>query len=154
MDVPKILFNHPDFQGLLKIGCMNGIEIMVAFDIFMELCEVYELWDVNYHFLPQFDIIYFTAKQKRTSEFCDVYLPVLAKKSISPQRLLEIQHTIENRHAQSRLILFIKSVDGSSCCYKMSAGLSPPSPNETTTKKKCSGEKIQLVKSEIKNSMK
>lgn len=151
MNVSEAPFNHPEFQRIMNLGCKNRISAVLAFDTFMELCEVHELWYVEYHYLPEFDIIYFTAKHKQNSEFCDVYVPVLAKNKVSPQRLQQVQSAVENRHSQSRFILVIKSADGSSCCYKMSAGLSPPSLNETPSKKKCFAEKRQAIITEIKN---
>ncbi|XP_075222768.1 uncharacterized protein LOC142325207 isoform X2 [Lycorma delicatula] len=138
---------HP--VGMLMTGCQKQQNILLAFHTYLELCEVKVLWDVDYDYEKNLDIIYIKAKLKKNSEKSDYYVPISTSAIITPEWISTVQKKILGNNHDSSFILVIKERDSSSVYYKVSSGLVPPLSPETTKRKKSLEEKNKYLRSEL-----
>ncbi|RZF44990.1 hypothetical protein LSTR_LSTR001951 [Laodelphax striatellus] len=149
MSMPAAKIIHPVMQEMVSTGCKNQKAISLAFQTYMELCEVEILWNVEYHFSEELDLIYLSAADKPNGDE-NLYVPVSYLQIITPEWILEIRKQMEKRHENSIFTFVIRSEDSTSVHYKISPGLVAPLSPDAAKHKKLSDEKRQLFEHEIK----
>ncbi|XP_055528670.1 uncharacterized protein LOC129720855 [Wyeomyia smithii] len=64
-------------QDMRRLGCSRETHCATAYRLYLHLCEERCLWDVQYHYSQELDVIYLTArKQKDPSSATDIYIPM------------------------------------------------------------------------------
>lgn len=83
---PLIPFNL-QLKDIKSLGCSDLAINAATYRIYLDLCEVRKYEDVTYHFLKEFDLLYFKACKKldddNKSSEKEIIVPVLAAKKIS-----------------------------------------------------------------------
>ncbi|XP_053684890.1 uncharacterized protein LOC128734629 [Sabethes cyaneus] len=59
-----------------QLGCRNEVHCAAAYRLYLHLCEERCLWDVQYHYSAELDVIYITARKQKNAPTADVYIPV------------------------------------------------------------------------------
>ncbi|XP_012268176.2 uncharacterized protein LOC105693073 [Athalia rosae] len=138
---------HPVFYEMSKLGCTDDSKYTLAFQTYMELCEVKRLWDVNYKYNKALDLIYLEARDSKSSPL-NKYIPWPAMNAMSLDRIEIMQKELET----DRLIFVFKDGDSTSVYYTVTAGLVKPlSPEQSKEFKRHQGKKAEL-ESEIRKN--
>ncbi|XP_058464194.1 uncharacterized protein LOC131438305 [Malaya genurostris] len=66
-----------------QLGCNNESLCAAAYRLYLYLCEERYLWDVQYHYSKQLDVIYLTARRHKDYPKTDVYIPVPSFSALS-----------------------------------------------------------------------
>ncbi|XP_049960008.1 uncharacterized protein LOC126480762 isoform X1 [Schistocerca serialis cubense] len=164
---------HPVLQKMIQSGCQNQQKIAVAFQVYMELCEVEKLWNVRHHYNELHDFFYLTGKHSASSERDEIFIPLSITSDISPAWVENIQNevcrnTSPKRNAEERtmtttpdnsklqqqgfvqsITLAIKEQDSTIVYYNVERELASPDSPETTQKKKKKQETRNLIESEL-----
>ncbi|XP_022184575.2 uncharacterized protein LOC111043826 [Nilaparvata lugens] len=140
---------HPVMLEMSSTGCKDQKAISLAFQTYMELCEVEILWNVEHHFNEELDLIYLSAAEKSDGEK-NVYVPISYLHIITPEWLVETRKQMEERHKNSIITIVIRGEDTTVVHYKLSPGLVPPLSPNATKLKKIADEKRQLFEHEIR----
>ncbi|XP_049828531.1 uncharacterized protein LOC126267386 isoform X2 [Schistocerca gregaria] len=85
---------HPVLQKMIHSGCQNQQKIAVAFQVYMELCEVEKLWNVRHHYNELHDFFYLTGKHSASSERDEIFIPLSITSDISPAWVENIQNEV------------------------------------------------------------
>ncbi|XP_046734437.1 uncharacterized protein LOC124404391 isoform X1 [Diprion similis] len=138
---------HPAFYDIEKLGCTNALQITIAFQTYIELCEVKQFWDVQYKYNKLLDLIYLEACTTKSSPL-QKYIPWPAVNTISLNHIEQMQNELKSE----RLTLVFVEGDSTSIYYCVSAGLvKPASPEQSKKYKKRQEKKIEL-ESEIRKN--
>lgn len=143
---PKI---HPVLQKMLQSGCQNQQKVAVAFQVYMELCEVEKLWHVDHHYNRTHDFFYLTAKPSATSETDEIFIPLSITSDISPAWLENIQNEVCSNNSSKSITLAVKEQDSTIVYYTVERELVTPDSPETTQKRKKKQETHNLIESEL-----
>ena len=65
--------------------------------LFLSNFSVKAVWDLQYRFCEELDIIYLTAKENESETEPDVYLPLPSSHNVSPSWLLKVQNSLPNK---------------------------------------------------------
>ncbi|KAK9508860.1 hypothetical protein O3M35_006319 [Rhynocoris fuscipes] len=140
---------HPVLQEMLKTGCSSQAKVLLAFQTYLELCEVHVLKDVQYHYNEDLDIIYLAA----VDENPELYVPISVKQPFTTEWLSNIHQSLSPSGETKTFNLVIRDSEGSSVIYRITNDLVPPSSPETTKKRKLLEEKKCLIAAEIKKKI-
>lgn len=143
---PKI---HPVLQKMIQSGCQNQHKIAVAFQVYMELCEVEKLWNVNHHYSRTHDFFYLTGKPSASSERDEIFIPLSITSDISPAWLESIQNEVCRNNSPKSMTLAVKEQDSTIVYYTVERDLVTPDSPETTQKRKKKQETQNLIESEL-----
>lgn len=151
MKLPPFTMNlgHPVLQEMLKLGCTSQSKVLLAYQTYMELCEVHVLKDVQYYYNKDLDIIYLAA----TDEDHELYVPISVKQSFTPEWINNIHQYLSPSGETRTFNLVIRDTDGTCVMYKVTNDLIPPPSPEATKKRKLSEEKRNFIASEIKKKI-
>ena len=138
---------HPVLKQLLDLGCKDIQAAPVAFAVYMDLAEVKVVWDLNFSYCQELDIIYLIGKENESDSEPDIYLPLPASRNVSAAWLLKVQNTLPNKN--KRLTLALKDADSTVVYYHISNGLVTPDSPEAVQNKKLIEEKKRLIQSEL-----
>ncbi|XP_047114192.1 uncharacterized protein LOC124794687 isoform X3 [Schistocerca piceifrons] len=97
---------HPVLQKMIQSGCQNQQKIAVAFQVYMELCEVEKLWNVRHHYNELHDFFYLTGKHSASSERDKIFIPLSITSDISPAWVENIQNEVCRNTSPKRYLLF------------------------------------------------
>ncbi|KAF6199147.1 hypothetical protein GE061_007172 [Apolygus lucorum] len=141
---------HPALQEMLLMGCSKEVNVLQAFQTYLELCEYYVLKDVSYEFCEEMDLIYLSARENGESE---VYVPVFVKENIQPEWLEKVQKNICSQRNTKKFNLVIRDSDTTHVIFRVTDSLVPPlSPEDVKIKKKDEEEK-EVMSSELKKML-
>ncbi|XP_062710350.1 uncharacterized protein LOC109408743 [Aedes albopictus] len=80
MDVCSPLFKI--LKEIRQLGCENEAQCSAAYRLYIHLCEERHLWDVQYYYSKQLNLIYLTARKQQDSS-PEVYIPVPTFEGVS-----------------------------------------------------------------------
>ncbi|XP_049785863.1 uncharacterized protein LOC126188313 [Schistocerca cancellata] len=140
---------HPVLQKMIQSGCQNQQKIAVAFQVYMELCEVEKLWNVRHHYNELHDFFYLTGKHSASSERDEIFIPLSITSDISPAWVENIQNEVCRNTSPKSITLAIKEQDSTVVYYNVERELASPDSPETTQKRKKKQETRNLIESEL-----
>ncbi|KAL0280022.1 UNVERIFIED_CONTAM: hypothetical protein PYX00_001447 [Menopon gallinae] len=127
---------HPLLAQLKEIchnNKLNDGKANLTFELYLELCEVHKLWDVEHHFCDKLKCFYLTGKNERSSDY-DVYVPVTTDEVFNLEYIDELQECVSPE--KKSVILVFKDRDSSSTYYRVTNGLVKPDSPRTGNRKK------------------
>ncbi|XP_046685853.1 uncharacterized protein LOC124371543 [Homalodisca vitripennis] len=139
-------FQHPVLQEMLQLGCPDRIKVMLAFQAYMKLCEVDKLWNVEFLYNRELDIIYISTSDTKEQV---LHIPVAAHQHLTPALLHTMNLTLLTAHPHASINILLKTPDSSLLPYKITEGLTLPPNPELTKEKRAVQEKVQYVHSEL-----
>ncbi|KAK0180997.1 hypothetical protein PV327_003321 [Microctonus hyperodae] len=139
---------HPSYYKIKELGCKNELKIATAFYVYIELCEDRRLWDVEYKYESELDLIYFTAKKCKNTP-TNLYIPWPANNKIQPRIFENIQNKLNCTH----FTLVVKSGEGTSVFVVVNRGMKKPlAPHEVVEKREERKRKLLLERDIKRNS--
>ncbi|XP_067012993.2 tRNA-splicing endonuclease subunit Sen15 [Anabrus simplex] len=126
---------NPIMKMLSSLGCQDQFKLAVAYHIYMELCEVMTLWDVQCHHNSKLDLIYFTAKRSKSSKETEIFVPHSVTSDITMNWIETVQNEICGEEVK-KITLAMKHQDSSVVYYSLTQGMVAPDSPETSRQKK------------------
>uniref|UniRef100_A0A1B6GRP3 Uncharacterized protein n=1 Tax=Cuerna arida TaxID=1464854 RepID=A0A1B6GRP3_9HEMI len=139
-------FQHPVLQEMLQLGCPDRMKVMLAFQAYMKLCEVDKLWNVEFLYNRELDIIYISSSDTKEQV---LHIPVSAHQHLTPALLHTMNFALLTAHPHASMNILLKTPDSSLLPYKITEGLTLPPNPELTKEKRAIQEKVQYVHSEL-----
>ncbi|KAL1122741.1 hypothetical protein AAG570_003068 [Ranatra chinensis] len=131
---------------MIKLECSNRTKVLLAFQTYMELCEVHILKKVDYHYSGELDLIYLTSEAEGKTTY---YVPVSFEEKLTPAWIEKVLEVIRSQNSQPVFTLVIRERDSSAVHYTIGHGLlTLPSPEEVKNKK-IEEEKKQYLLNEL-----
>ncbi|KAK0095329.1 hypothetical protein PV326_008648 [Microctonus aethiopoides] len=131
-----------------KLGCRDELKIATAFYVYIELCEGRRLWDIEYKYEPELDLIYLTAKKCKNTP-TNIYIPWPTKNNIKLHDIEDIQ----NKLNCTCFTLVVKSGESTSIFYEVTRGMKKPlGPHEVGEKREKHRRKLVLEREIKRNS--
>ncbi|XP_014241231.1 uncharacterized protein LOC106661962 isoform X2 [Cimex lectularius] len=82
---------HPILKEMLNSGCSDHTNILIAFQTYMELCEVHNFETVEHCFSMDMNMIYLKAVEDKEEE---IFLPISIKENITPSWIEKVRQAI------------------------------------------------------------
>lgn len=141
---------HPVQQDMINLGCRNQFSVGIAFQVYMDLCEVQAMRDVQYLYSHELDLLYLvgnTGRDSQSASRTEIFLPLSTVSEITPAWIQKVQDTLCTDQDKKGITLAMKDHDSTVVYYRMTQGLVPPdSPETAQQKKKCDEQKHFLDK--------
>ncbi|XP_014290627.1 uncharacterized protein [Halyomorpha halys] len=139
---------HPVLQDMIRLGCKKQNKIFLAFQSYIELCEVHKAEAVSYHLCAELDLIYLTASLCGDLE---VYVPLSVSSSITPSWIRKFRSILPKEFQDKGIYIILCDNDTTNVMYKISDGLERPLSPESTKHKKEQKERKNFIEIELSN---
>ncbi|KAJ9574783.1 hypothetical protein L9F63_008047 [Diploptera punctata] len=143
---------HPVLQDMINLGCRNQFSVGIAYQVYMNLCEVQAMRDVKYLYNKELDMLYLTAVKQtdaNSSKNSEIFLPLSTVSEITPAWIKKVQDTLCSDREDKGLTLAMKEHDSTVVFYRMTQGLVPPDSPETARRKKQREEQKHCIETEV-----
>nr|CAD7454851.1 unnamed protein product [Timema tahoe] len=137
-------------EDMITLGCKRQQTAALALQIYIELCEVQALWNVEYFYSQELDIIYLTGKKKQSSTMPEIYVPVSATADITPEWIEQVQNILCKDKEIKGVTLAIKEQDSSIVYYQITQALVPPDSPETAKRRKIHEDRHRCLEGELR----
>ncbi|XP_069686345.1 tRNA-splicing endonuclease subunit Sen15-like [Periplaneta americana] len=143
---------HPVLQDMINLGCRNQFSVGIAFQVYMDLCEVQALRDVKYLYSRELDLLYLTGTKGRSHDSAspEIFLPLSTISEITPAWIRKVQDTLCADEVRKGITLAMKEHDSTVVYYRMMQGLVPPDSPETARRKKQRDEAKHCIEVEMR----
>ncbi|PSN33291.1 hypothetical protein C0J52_20684 [Blattella germanica] len=143
---------HPVLQDMINLGCRDQFNVGIAYQVYLNLCEVQAMRDVKYHYNKELDLLYLTGVKEKVSESSlpEIYLPLSTVSEISTSWISNVQDALCNEREDKGLTLAIKDHDSTVVYYRVTQGLVPPDSPETGHRKKKHEDKKHSIEVEVR----
>nr|CAD7572953.1 unnamed protein product [Timema californicum] len=111
---------------------------------------VQALWNVEYFYSQELDIIYLTGKKKQSSVTPEIYVPVSATADITPEWIELVQNILCKDKETKGVTLAIKEQDSSIVYYRITQALVPPDSPETAKRMKIREDRHRCLEGELR----
>lgn len=138
---------------MINLGCTNQFSVGIAFQVYMDLCEVQALHDVKYLYNHELDLLYLVGKVGRGSQSAsrtEIFLPLSTVSEITPAWIQKVQDTLCADQDKKGITLAMKEHDSTVVYYRTTQGLVPPDSPETTRRKKQLDEQKRFIEGEVR----
>ncbi|XP_064616751.1 tRNA-splicing endonuclease subunit Sen15-like [Liolophura sinensis] len=134
------IFSHPKYTEMLASGVTDEAHIKKTFQVYLDLCEVHQWWNVRLHPCQQFNVIFISGRPQRGLDR-EFVLTLGADQSLSP---LDTHNYINRLKEFSKtevdgLNVAVTDTDSTTAFYKLTAGLVPVPPLVAENKFKFKG---------------
>jgi hypothetical protein len=144
---------HPVQKDMINLGCRNQFSVGIAFQVYMDLCEVQAMQDVQYLYSHELDMLYLVGKTGRDSHSgsrSEIFLPLSSVSEITPAWIQKVQDTLCTDEDKKGITLAMKDHDSTVVYYRMTQGLVPPDSPETAHRKKQCDEQKHFIAMELR----
>ncbi|KDR20531.1 tRNA-splicing endonuclease subunit Sen15-like isoform X2 [Zootermopsis nevadensis] len=144
---------HPVQQDMVNLGCRNQLSVGIAFQVYMDLCEVQAMEDVRYVYSHELDLIYLLGKTQRgpqSASRTEIFLPLSTASEITPAWIQKVQDTLCTDKDKKGITLAMKEHDSTVVYYRLTQGLVPPDSPETARRKKQHNEQKHFIEVEMR----
>ncbi|KAK0180998.1 hypothetical protein PV327_003322 [Microctonus hyperodae] len=124
------------YYKIKELGCKNELRIATAFYFYIELCEARRLWDVEYKYEPESDLIYLTVKTCKNTP-TNIYIS--CPSNIKLHDIKDIQNKLN-----------CTCNDGASIFFEINRGMKKPLTSHEIGEKREERKRKLVLKREIK----
>lgn len=143
---------HPMLRQIQSYGICSEAESHTVFQVYLDLCEVQNWWNVRIHLCPQLYLLFLSGHPNCTQPR-EIVLPIDCLKEVSPQDLKRYTTYLKiDKCPTESLTLAVYETDSTIIYMKVQAGLlRPNSPSTEANPTKLSWNRSQFLSLEEKN---
>lgn len=136
---------------LKSLGCKSNISIALAYQVYVELFEVKLMYNVDFAYSKDLDLIYLTAKPTKKAN-TQIFIPQSTSQTINMKIISEYQNKLCDKDKEQTVTIACVESDSTVVLYTFTKGLIDVQDPEYLTRHRTREERKNFLENEIRKN--
>ncbi|GBP53182.1 hypothetical protein EVAR_28525_1 [Eumeta japonica] len=138
-------------EDMMSLGCQSKLKIALAYQLYMYLIDVKLMYDVEYCYNQDIDILYIVAKPSK-NEKMNIYVPVLTSEEVSMNQIETLQENLCTIESGPSINLAFIEGDTTTVIYTFTRDLVHPQADDGLLNRKTREQRRSFIDGELRKN--